>query len=288
MWSLISDSQPGPSLCCWTDARVACPDDASTEDIAAKAFPDAAMAMFLTTSTTAVAFFSTAVCPVAPITMFAIFCGLLIMFDYIMNVLLVFPALCIYDRALQRAKQDGGRVNFCITFTCCGLSKNLDAPMTSGESDVNKKEMRLEDVDATDALDEELERTGRSTALASSGRRDNNDRTGSPQTHREEKPQEKPKSLMTRILSMFYHWVHVLRWPLLVASMAAFGVCIYFSSTLELPTSSDVRLLNDKESFEQNYIWRQKLLSTALMKAGGSLAYMFWGIKAADTGDHSK
>ena len=273
---------------------MASPDDASTEDIAAKAFPDAAMAMFLTTSTTAVAFFSTAICPVAPITMFAIFCGLLIVFDYVMNVLLVFPALCIYDRSLQRAKQEGRRVNCCITFSCCGLSKNQEAPLTSAVNDLTKKELEMErnnnidGVDATPAFDEELEHTGHTAAWASSGRLDGQDDSGSPKTFSKENSPEIPPSLMTRILSMFYNGVHVLRWPLLVASMAALGVCIYFSSTLELPTSSDVRLLNDKEPFEQNYLWRQKLLSTALMKAGGSQAYMFWGLKAADTGDHSK
>jgi len=80
----------------WKNARIEYP-DSSTEHIAAVALPDAAGAMLLTTSTTAIAFFGTAICPVAPVKLFAIFCGLLIVFDYIMNVLLVFPCLCIYD-----------------------------------------------------------------------------------------------------------------------------------------------------------------------------------------------
>ena len=64
----------------------------STEDIAAVAFPDAASAMLLTTSTTAVAFFATCICPVPPILCFVVFCGLMIVFNYVMNILLVFCA----------------------------------------------------------------------------------------------------------------------------------------------------------------------------------------------------
>lgn len=48
--------------------------------------------------------------------MFAIFCGFLVMFDYIMNVLLVFPALCIYDQAIQAKGYQG--VNFCMSCSC--------------------------------------------------------------------------------------------------------------------------------------------------------------------------
>ncbi|CAJ1969356.1 unnamed protein product [Cylindrotheca closterium] len=89
----------------WKNARIENP-DADTEIIAAIAFPDAAGAMFLTTITTAIAFFGTAICPVAPIKMFAIFCGLLIMFDYLMCCMLVFPALCIYDSKLRADKSN--------------------------------------------------------------------------------------------------------------------------------------------------------------------------------------
>ena len=66
-------------------------------------------AMLLTTSTTAVAFFATAICPVAPILCFAVFLGLLVIFDYLMNIVLVFPAICIYDQWILR-----GRDNCCI------------------------------------------------------------------------------------------------------------------------------------------------------------------------------
>ena len=80
----------------WKNARIE-RQDATTEQIAAKALPDAAQAMFLTTITTAVAFFGSAICPVAPVKLFSIFCGLLISLDFVMDVLILFPAICIYD-----------------------------------------------------------------------------------------------------------------------------------------------------------------------------------------------
>jgi hypothetical protein len=93
----------------------------TVEEIAAVALPDAAGAMFLTTSTTAVAFFGTAICPVAPLTCFAVFCGLLILFDYIMNIVLVFPALCIYDNFLSR-----GNCFCCSCHVCKKRGEEID------------------------------------------------------------------------------------------------------------------------------------------------------------------
>jgi hypothetical protein len=228
----------------WKNARLEHP-LASTEYIAAVALPDAAACMFLTTLTTAVAFFATAICPVAPIKMFAIFCGLLIIFDYIMNVLLVFPALCIYDKALVAKGHQN--VSWCITCTCCGLFVSKGG---NGEEET-------EDVDDTrdknDCLEEEF----------------------------------KP-NLIQRILLKYYDFLHFVRWPLLVLCIAAIAATAYFATTLEMPTSSDVRMLDDSDQFEQNYLWRQNLLSEALEKAGGSQAYVIWGVQPADTGDQSK
>jgi hypothetical protein len=87
----------------WKNARLEHGNDLSTPEIAAIALPDAAGAMFLTTFTTAVAFFATSITPVAPIFCFAIYCGLLIVMDYMLCVVLVFPALCIYDRNRHRS-----------------------------------------------------------------------------------------------------------------------------------------------------------------------------------------
>jgi hypothetical protein len=85
----------------WKDARLGNL-AASTPEIAELALPDAAKAMLSTTLTTTLAFFATAACPVAPIKLFAVFVGLLVIVVYSLCILLVFPLLCIYDRALQK------------------------------------------------------------------------------------------------------------------------------------------------------------------------------------------
>jgi len=93
----------------------------STEDVAAIALPDAASAMLLTTSTTAVAFFATTICPVTPILCFALFCGLMITFNYILNIIFIFPSLCLYDIWLMK-----GSRNCLVNFNCCKKSKKED------------------------------------------------------------------------------------------------------------------------------------------------------------------
>ena len=235
----------------WKNARIDFP-VATTEQIAALALPDALLAMFLTTLTTAVAFFATAICPVAPIKMFAIFCGLLIIFDYVMNVMLVFPALCIYDRAIQTKGVRG--VSCCMTCTCFGYlgGKNdeeivLDAFMTSSKRRV--------------CLQETIDGFEKDAA---------------------------GKSLIRRVLFSFYYALHSLRRPLFVICWAALGISIYYATTLEQPTSSDVRLLKESTEYEKNYIWRKNLLSEALEKQSGSRGFVIWGVTPADTGDQSK
>ena len=69
-----------------------------TELVASIAFPEAASAMFLTTATTSIAFFASCISPVAPIFTFSIFCGLMVVFNYVLNIFLVFPALCLLDK----------------------------------------------------------------------------------------------------------------------------------------------------------------------------------------------
>lgn len=110
----------------------------STEDIAQVALPDAAGAMLLTTSTTMVAFFATCICPVPPILCFAVYCGLMIVFNYVMNIVLVFPALCLYDIWLQN-----GSKNFLVAMCSSNLTKEDDIEDLEKEDPDNEKPMHL-------------------------------------------------------------------------------------------------------------------------------------------------
>jgi len=116
----------------WRNARVASPKEATTEDIAEIALPDAAGAMFLTTATTSVAFFSTCICPIAPILCFAVYCGLLVTFNYVLNVCVVFPALCQYDIW----QQSGSTSRFVdIRYNKKELNMNIDEDQEEEEAD---------------------------------------------------------------------------------------------------------------------------------------------------------
>jgi 5-methyltetrahydrofolate--homocysteine methyltransferase len=159
--------------------------------------------------------------------MFAIFCGLLIMFDYLMCILLVFPALCIYDKKLMENRS--GCCNACDVFR-----KKGSGIENEGEND------------------------------------------------------ESQSSLIHRILYKYYVQLHRFRWYLFGISVAAFGAAIYGATTLELPTSAEVRLFEeDVVEYEQNYIWRQNLLHETLKKSGGSDTLIGFGLSPDDTGDLS-
>lgn len=176
------------------NARISNP-TGSTEDIAAVALPDAASAMLLTTSTTAVAFFATLICPVAPIFCFALFCGLMIAFNYILNILFVFPALCRYDIWLMK-----GSKNCLITFACC--TKSL--------------------------VPEEEENTSR--------KRRKNQR---------EKKSTETISLIHRILTRYYNFVHKFRYPLVIMCIIITGICLWIA--LEVSTKQEPNKMHENK-----------------------------------------
>merc|ERR1712130_848187 len=73
-----------------------------------------------------------------------------------------------------------------------------------------------------------------------------------------------------RILSTYYTIFHKLRYVLFLASLVGTGLSIYYAAKLELPTNSEVRLLNEKVEYEQTFMGRMELLSPTLEKESGS------------------
>jgi len=229
----------------------------STEFVAAYALPESLYAMFLTTITTAFAFFATAVCPVAPIKMFAIFCGLLILLDYVLVVFFIFPGLCIYDQALiKRAagKPVSGFWMGCVGcgtyFKCCSLTSLYDGVA------VTKSEKVKSDTIESAAVTEE-----------------------------EEPDETKNYNATQRLMVTLSDWLLRFRWPLLAISTVVFGLSCYFATKLGLPESSDVRLLKSSVQFEQAHIWRQEILSSDLDSYSGTVTNIIWGLEPVDTGD---
>jgi len=263
----------------WKNVRLDKP-DASTEDVAAVALPDAAGAMLLTTTTTAVAFFGTAVCPVAPLKCFGIFCGLLVIFDYILCVVLVFPALCIYDKWVHvRASNN----ICCSSRICCGKAVSNNNNNDNAEGD-----------DANNSDVEQEENTFQSPDTAISSVREQP--TGVVDTKGEDKNEQnydggddddEKVSFIRRILSGFYFYFHKIRWIVLLFSIVGIVVSGIFASRLELPQDSNVRLLTDSNEYEQNYQGQKKLLDRLLRDTGGSGGAVIWGLTPSDTGNYN-
>jgi hypothetical protein len=285
--------------------------------------------MFLTTLTTAIAFFATAICPVAPIKMFAIFCGLLIIFDYILTVAFIFPALCIYDKALikriQRQRQrnnsndivDDDEPRRCSLLSCllgswlgcvsagtccrrgckCCTKTDVYDGIVIVEAGNNQHHNDDDDSDSDLKVrnDEEFfvnAQTGRTESdflgvgsgiigIISNG--DDNSNAATTDT-----TVANQYNLSQRVMLGLSHYLHMLRWPLLVICTIAFCLCCYFATTLQLPQSSEVRLLGPNVEFEKASEWRKNLLSTVIGGSSGSRSDIIWGVLPADTGDRSK
>lgn len=224
----------------------------STEYVAAYALPESLSAMFLTTITTALAFFATAVCPVAPIKMFAIFCGLLILLDYLMVVLFIFPGLCIYDLAL--IKRSSGKPTIGCWMACVGCGTRFSVCRKASVYD----DVKVSSSDGKGLLSDDV------------GEEEHGD------TVQYNAAQRLMLTLSKVLLKM--------KWLLLAVFLVTFALCCYFATQLKLPESSDVRLLKPGIQYEQNYVWRKEILSTDLADLSGSRQNIVWGLEAADDG----
>ena len=262
----------------------------TTEEIAAKALPSAGRAMILTTITTTIAFWGSAICPVAPIKLFAIFCGLLIVFDYILDVAVMFPCLVIYDSyRFQR--------NYCVAFHTITVKEREEqdeshntAAAAAAATGTAEQELRC-------GVEEEKMEEEEGHILLKCSRKGEN---SSSEFNSYDKPLPIDEScmleeldmentnLIRRILSGYYDFLHAWRWLILALSVAALCVCSYFATTLAIPeNAADIQLLAGNVEYEENRQWRMRLLSDSLLKETGSQGFVIWGVVAADTGDHN-
>lgn len=210
----------------------------------------------------AIAFFGSSICPVLPIKLFGIFCGLLIAIDYILDVLVMFPCLCIYDEyRFQR--------NYCMDLRCPAKSDEPTPQERIREVDYMEEEEKMEEED-------EMELSKRKVD-GSSGSREGN----------LSQPEQENNSLIRRMLVSYYEFLHKWRWVILPLSIAAMVLCCYFATTLKVPPkSSDIQLLIDSVEPEQARQWRNELLVSSLTAEQGGTSFVVWGLTPADTGNH--
>jgi predicted RND superfamily exporter protein len=86
----------------WKSFRREMPRDLTTDQVALVALPKIAFATFVTSITTAAAFFASTGVKSPIIASFALFCGLLVMMDYVLSIAILFPSICVYDRWLAQ------------------------------------------------------------------------------------------------------------------------------------------------------------------------------------------
>lgn len=84
----------------WRTFRLELPPHSTTEQVAVYALPKIAFNTFVTSVTTAAAFFASAGIKIPVVASFVIFSGLLVTMDYVLSILIMFPALCMYDNWL--------------------------------------------------------------------------------------------------------------------------------------------------------------------------------------------
>ena len=195
--------------------------------------------------TTAAAFWATAICPVTTLRVFAIFLGLIVIFDYVLCVVLVFPAICLFDRW-----KEGGKAGWYVEL---GSRKLPQVPSTVTTYPPDKRNVNDEASNADHAPEQRREWKG---------------------------------SLVMRILSQYFEFLHRLRYILLVLFAVGFGVSIYYALQLELPSTSAVRQLPSNHETEINFSWREQLLDRTLLEQIGRQVQILWGVTPADTGNH--
>ena len=223
--------------------------DAPTEDIAAVAIPEAAFAMLLTTSTTAAAFFATIVAPVAPVRVFAIFMGLLVICDYIWNITIFGAAVAYRHRALRamRLSSDdagcrSGLCRFLLDSRLRCLRKSRKPALEGGDG------------------------TGQKAHL--------DDDSLSPWT---------VEGFFTK---PFFKTVRATRWLSIVLFVGLIGVTAYYSTKIEAPKTSRVQLLPSDSNFERMDTLKSNGFMNSNEGNSGWVSVV-WGLVPEDNGNHN-
>ena len=221
--------------------------DAPTEEIAAVAIPEAAFAMLLTTSTTAAAFFATIVAPVAPVRVFAIFMGLLVICDYIWNITIFGAAVAYRHRALRAMRLSGDDVG-------CGSGLHrflLDSHLKCRKS----AKPALEGGD------------------------------GAEQKAHLDDDSLSPWTVEGFFTKPFYETVRATRWLSIVLFLGLIGATAYYSTKIEAPKTSRVQLLPSDSNFEMMETLKSNGFMNS-NEGNSGWVNVVWGLVPEDNGNH--
>jgi len=246
----------------WVQTKSRLPRGADACQVAAKCYWDATWSMALTSLTTCAAFLSTAVVPIAPIRVFALFMGAMIIFDYLYDIT-VFASLLAFQHRLQLAQEahlDAGGAPGCAML-CLDFWGWLEAR--------KKLKVRAAGQEGTSS---ELQNKVQVKYLEASAVGGGGD-AGVQNT-----------PLSERVFrDRVYPVLHAARWPLVVVLAAMACTSTWAAAKLEPPEDNAVALLREDHPMERY----DKLSRTVFMNAeeASVMVRVVWGIVPLDVGD---
>ena len=250
----------------WIQAKSRLPMGASAEEVAGKCYWEATWAMFLTSITTAAAFMSSAVIPIAPIRVFSIFMAAMIIFDYIFDITVFASCLAFQHRLLidyERRRESGegdGRGLIALDFWTW-LERRRRRRDGLGRRVVDGVEMTKKTDD-----EEKVEPDNTTT------------KTGATATT------EGP--LSERFFGdRVYPALHRARWPLVILLLAAGAAASWAAMGLTTPEDNNVPLLGDDDPLEKF----DSLSRTAFLASteGRLWVSVIFGLQPGDDGKHT-
>jgi len=232
----------------WIQAKSRLPPGASAADVGAKCYWDATFAMFLTSVTTAAAFVSSAVIPIAPIRVFSIFMAIMIMFDYLYDITVFAACIAFQHRLLLAAEAapGGGRSCSLLLLDFWGWMERR--PGNKGSS-----------------TDPEQQQSAKAAAAAAA---------------------ESTGPLSERVFrNKVYPVLHKARWPLIVLLLALGVAAGWGASGLTTPEDNDVLLLGEDNPLEKfDSLARTHFLSST---EGQLWVAAVFGLAPKDDGDRT-
>ena len=269
----------------WKNTRKELPPHCSTEEVAVAALPSIALATFVTSITTSAAFFGSAVIKVPFVSMFVIFCGLVVSVNYVLSILLVYPAICLYDSWLEGNSKSKWLSLYSTKedLTRTGIERNTEikanAVASNNKSSTHTKEIVVKVIEEGN---DQFNSTGKLMAAEA-----NHTAIEDEETETREETSFSPMSTLDYILSLHCKILHSLRYVLLILSLAAIVGFSLAAVELQPPDDIDPPIFSQRNKYERHRIWSGRLLLASLFDESSD-GLIVWGSTPAETSNVGK
>ena len=250
----------------WDQANARLKPNSPAKEVSKMCYWDATYSMFLTSTTTACAFFSTAGSLIPPVRVFAIFMGSMVVFDYIFDVTIFAAAVAWqHDKKIELRKRryvDGNK------WAGWMLSIFFELPSIIRRPQCMKPDDDDDDDDINDDINDE-------------------ERQDEQKSTNENRKSSKKSRLISENVSreLVFPIIYKLRYVLVLASIALGCASSYGGSKLSLPTDSAVELLpGDHVLTKYSRLLRSGFKSATEYQIEVDVVF---GLQAKDDGDHN-